>query len=68
MSAEVLLTGAIWREEVRPEGRTVLHRAGWSPEEFGREQIRSLVRQVFLANGRPACGRSYSAGSTPRRL
>ena len=52
MSAEVLLPGANWRDEVRPEGRTVLYGGGWNPEDFGREQIRSLVRQVFLANGR----------------
>jgi hypothetical protein len=52
MSTEVLLPGADWREGVRPEGKTVFHPAGWDPEDFGREQIRSLVRQVFLANGR----------------
>jgi len=52
MSAEVLLAETDWVEDVRPEGRTVFHGAAWNPEDYGREQIRSLVRQVFLAGGR----------------
>jgi hypothetical protein len=49
MSAEVLFAGSSWREDVRPDSRTVAVAAGWNPEDFGREQIRSLVRQVFFA-------------------
>ena len=51
MSAEVLFAESSWREDVRPDSRTVAVAAGWNPEDFGREQIRSLVRQVFFAKG-----------------
>jgi hypothetical protein len=51
MSAEVLFAESSWREDVRPESRTVPVAAGWNPEDFGREQIRSLVRKVFFAKG-----------------
>lgn len=40
-------------EPIRPEARTP-PRAGWNPEEFAREQIRGLVRQLFhTAQARP---------------
>ncbi len=65
MSAEALLTGMDWREEVRPDGGTVLHGGGWNVEEFGREQVRSLVRQVFLANGTPPLRQVVFAGLDP---
>jgi polysaccharide biosynthesis transport protein len=43
------------REPVSPEIRPVLPVRTWNPERFAREQIRSLVRQVFLSNlPRPA--------------
>lgn len=32
---------------VRPEARTAPPKEGWNPQEFAREQIRSLVRQLF---------------------
>ena len=34
-------------EQIRPEARTVTPSAGWNPQEFAREQIRGLVRQLF---------------------
>ena len=34
-------------EQVRPEARTVPSGARWNPQEFAREQIRGLVRQLF---------------------
>jgi hypothetical protein len=34
----------------RPEGETLRQPAGWDPENFAREQIRGLVRQVFFVN------------------
>ncbi|HKH98507.1 MAG TPA: hypothetical protein VJ999_05310 [Candidatus Sulfotelmatobacter sp.] len=35
---------------VRPELRIVRTARGWNPENFAREQIRGLVRQVFFSN------------------
>lgn len=32
---------------IRPEARTTPAKEGWNPQEFAREQIRSLVRQLF---------------------
>ena len=40
-----------WPGEDRPtELRTLREASGWDPERFAREQIRGLVRQVFLSN------------------
>jgi len=35
----------------RWEMESLRESAGWNPENFAREQIRGLVRQVFLSNG-----------------
>ena len=34
-------------EQIRPEARTALPGDLWNPQEFAREQIRGLVRQLF---------------------
>jgi hypothetical protein len=34
-----------------PTNRARRHTTAWNPEKFAQEQIRGLVRQVFLANG-----------------
>jgi len=55
MSADVLRSTEASRttviEEARPEAQPPHVRRGWSPESFAREQIRALVRQVFVSNG-----------------
>jgi len=38
------------QERLHPAVRSPEHSAGWSPENFAHEQIRSLVRQVFFSN------------------
>jgi len=44
------LVARTWeREEPRAEILTVRPSGGWNPENFAREQIRGLVRQVFFA-------------------
>src|SRR5258707_12252019 len=51
MSAEVLFAGIGARESVhREEERSVPRATGWNPDNFAREQVRGLVRQVFLSN------------------
>jgi hypothetical protein len=50
MSADVSLATTIGDEKVRSEIRTAPPAIGWTPERFAREQIRKLVRNVFLAN------------------
>jgi len=45
-SCEVTADG----EATRPDAERLRPRAGWNPENFAREQIRGLVRQVFFAN------------------
>jgi hypothetical protein len=50
MSADVLFATTIEHENVRSETRTAARPNGWTPEGFAREQIRDLVRNVFLAN------------------
>jgi len=37
-------------EETRAESRSSRPARGWNPENFAREQIRGLVRQVFFSN------------------
>lgn len=49
MSAEVLFARTTGREDVSPKG-SVAQTAGWNPQDFAREQIRGLVRQVFCSN------------------
>jgi len=51
MSAEMLFARTTGREQVRSEERTVPQAGGWNPEDFAREQIRGLVRQVFCSEG-----------------
>src|SRR5207245_3174616 len=42
------------RERLRPEVGSFEQAEGWNPEDFAREQIRGLVRQLFLSSiGRP---------------
>jgi hypothetical protein len=50
MGAEVLFGRTIERESVHPEQRSVPQAGGWNPDNFAREQIRGLVRQVFFSN------------------
>lgn len=38
---------------VRPAAERRRESAGWNPENFAREQVRGLVRQVFLSNAVP---------------
>lgn len=53
-NAEVLqrsgLVGSAAREEISQELKVVGEANGWSAEEFAREQIRGMVRRVFLAS------------------
>jgi hypothetical protein len=50
MSAGLLRAAESAREEARSETGSLRPAAGWSPENFAREQIRGLVRQVFFSN------------------
>ena len=62
MGAEVLFAETNEREHVRSKERSVAHVGGWNPEDFAREQIRGLVRQVFFSNvGRPVRQVVFSA-------
>lgn len=49
MSAGVLFARPDMRVEAHPEDRVVAAAGGWNPEDFAREQIRGLVRKVFLS-------------------
>jgi hypothetical protein len=61
MNAEVLFARTTGREEVRRNG-SAAPAAGWNPEDFAREQIRGLVRQVFFSsNKRPVRQVVFSA-------
>lgn len=44
------LAGAPVLEEVRPREKSPCQAEGWNPENFAREQIRGLVRQVFFSS------------------
>lgn len=44
------LTRAREREESRPQEKSLRLARGWDPETFAQEQIRGLVRKVFLSN------------------
>jgi protein-tyrosine kinase len=62
MSAGVLFAQPIERERVYPEEESASEAGGWNPENFAREQIRGLVRQVFFSNvARPARQVVFSA-------
>jgi hypothetical protein len=50
MSVEVLFARTTGREETRQKSRSVAQTERWNPEDFAREQIRGLVRQVFFSN------------------
>jgi hypothetical protein len=49
MSAEVWFSRTAARETVCPEEKNI-SQAGWNQDNFAREQMRGLVRQVFLSN------------------
>jgi hypothetical protein len=44
------LTRSVEREEMRPQEKALRLMSGWNPENYAREQIRSLVRKVFFSN------------------
>ena len=50
MSAEVSFAGMVESVGRSQEKRTVPQAGEWNPEDFAREQIRGLVRQVFFSN------------------
>jgi len=50
MSAGVLFARPTVREKVHSEEESIPEVGGWNPEDFAREQIRGLVRQVFFSN------------------
>jgi hypothetical protein len=50
LNVEALFGRATEREAARPEKAALRQAAGWNPEHFAREQIRSLVQHVFLSN------------------
>jgi hypothetical protein len=50
MSAEVLFAGIAARESVRQQEKSVPLATGWNPDHYAREQVRGLVRQVFLSS------------------
>lgn len=50
MSAEVSFARTVESEGRSQEKRTVPQAGEWNPEDFAREQLRGLVRQVFFSN------------------
>ena len=50
MSAGVLFAQTTAPKEVRPAKPSERQAAGWNLEDFAREQIQGLVRQVFFSN------------------
>jgi hypothetical protein len=50
LSSGLFVARTVERERVRQEDRNLKQVDGWSPEDFAREQIRGLVRQVFFSN------------------
>ena len=44
------LTSSREREESCPQEKSLRPARGWNPEAFAREQIRGLVRKIFLSN------------------
>ena len=50
MSAGGFFAQRIARKEVRLAKKSEGQAGGWNPEDFAREQIQGLVRQVFFSN------------------
>lgn len=50
MSPELFAARTTQRERARPEDTRLEQTGGWNLQDFAREQIRGLVRQVFLSN------------------
>jgi len=50
MSSGLFVAQAGEGERARPADRILKLAGGWNPEDFAREQILGLVRQVFLSN------------------
>jgi hypothetical protein len=49
MSAELFVARAAEAELAQPQDKKANNATGWNPENFGREQVRGLVRQLFLS-------------------
>lgn len=49
MSPGLFVARTSERERAHPPDRSVKQAGGWNPEDFGQEQIRGLVLQVFLS-------------------
>ncbi len=45
------LIGALAQDKAPPQVPILAEARDWNPENFAREQIRSLVRRIFFANG-----------------
>jgi len=54
MSSGLFVARTVERERARPENKTAKQEREWDPEDFAREQIRGLVRQVFFSNAEGA--------------
>jgi hypothetical protein len=50
LSAGLLFPRRTGREQVGPDQRSPWQAGRWNPEDFAREQIRGLVRQIFFSN------------------
>ncbi|MFZ0319177.1 MAG: hypothetical protein WAL56_08625 [Candidatus Sulfotelmatobacter sp.] len=61
--AEVI--GSSTREVALPPGAAARASNLWNPEDFAREQIRGLVRQVFFANGNRAVKQVVFSAADP---
>jgi hypothetical protein len=62
MSSGLFVARTAERECVRPEDKNLKQVEGWNPEDFAREQIQGLVRQVFFPRAeRPARQVVFSA-------
>lgn len=53
------------RECARPEDTVSQQAKGWNPEDFAREQIRGLVRQLFLLNHERPVRQVVFSGAEP---
>jgi nucleotide-binding universal stress UspA family protein len=62
MSSGLFVARTAERERARPEDKNLKQVEGWNPEDFAREQIQGLVRQVFFSRAeRPARQVVFSA-------
>jgi hypothetical protein len=50
MSSGLFVARTAERERVRPEDKNLKQVEGWNPEDFAREQIQGLIRQVFFSS------------------